>query len=180
MGKPAPYLFQKRGIYYLQKRVPQKLVPKLGRVIIRKSLRTTCRATAIKTTCPILKASDREWHEALFTISDGVGMMDFLTKPCMSEPTLREVTAAYVEMKGKSDSTKFTRPIELVVSAITKQPGNKSISAYTRTDAIKFRDSLIKRNVSLATIKRNLFVVRSIWNFASREHGINARNPLLT
>ena len=94
MGKPAPYLFQKRGIYYLQKRVPQQLVPRLGRVIIRKSLRTTCRATAIKTAGPILKALDREWHEALFTISDGVGIMDFLTKPCMSEPTLREATAA--------------------------------------------------------------------------------------
>ncbi len=60
MGKPAPYLFQKRGIYYLQKRVPQQLVPRLGRVIIRKSLRTTCRATAIKTAGPILKALDRE------------------------------------------------------------------------------------------------------------------------
>ena len=177
MGKPAPYLFQKRGIYYLQKRVPQQLVPRLGRVIIRKSLRTTCRATAIKTAGPILKALDREWHEALFNISDGVGMMDFLTKPCMSEPTLREATAAYVDMKGKSDSAKFTRPIELVVNTIIKQSGNKSISAYTRTDAIKFRDSLIKRNVSLPTIKRNLSVVRSIWNFASREHGINAQNP---
>ena len=118
MGKPAPYLFQKRGIYYLQKRVPQQLVPKLGRVIIRKSLRTTCRATAIKTAGPILKAFDREWHEALFSISDSVGVMDFLAKPRISEPTLREATAAYGEIKGKSDSTKFTRPIELVVSVI--------------------------------------------------------------
>ena len=41
MGKPAPYLFQKRGIYYLQKRVPQQLIPKLGRVIIRKSTTNT-------------------------------------------------------------------------------------------------------------------------------------------
>ena len=39
-----------------------------------------------------------------------VGVMDFLIKPRISEPTLREATAAYVEMKGKSDSTKFTRP----------------------------------------------------------------------
>ena len=75
MGKPAPYLFQKRGIYYLQKKVPRQLVPNLGRVIIRKSLRTTCRAIAIKTAGPILKALDREWHEALFSIPDSVGVL---------------------------------------------------------------------------------------------------------
>jgi hypothetical protein len=177
MGKPAPYLFQKRGVYYLQKRIPQQLVPKLGRVIIRKSLRTRCRTTAIKTAGPILNALDREWHEALFTIPDGVSVMDFLTKPRISEPTLREATEAYLEMKGKGDSVKFTRPVELVVSAIIKQSGNKSLSAYTRNDAIQFRDSLIKRKVSLATVKRNLSVIRSVWNFASREHGINALNP---
>lgn len=177
MGKPAPYLFQKRGVYYLQKRIPQQLVPKLGRVIIRKSLRTRCRTTSIKTAGPILNALDREWHEALFTIPDGVSVMDFLTKPRISEPTLREATEAYLEMKGKADSVKFTRPIELVVSAIIKQSGNKSLSAYTRNDAIQFRDSLIKRKVSLATVKRNLSVIRSVWNFASREHGINALNP---
>ena len=170
-------MFQKRGVYYLQKRIPQQLVPKLGRVIIRKSLRTRCRATAIKTAGPILKALDREWHEALFTIPDGFGVMDFLTKPLRSEPTLRAATAAYLEMKGKADSNKFTRPIELVVGAIIKQSGNKLLSAYTRNDAIQFRDSLIKRKVSLATVKRNLSVIRSIWNFASREHGINTLNP---
>ena len=72
MGKSAPYLFQKRGVYYLQKRIPKQLVAKLGRVIIRKSLRTRCHTTAITTAGPILKALDREWHKAMFTIPDGV------------------------------------------------------------------------------------------------------------
>jgi hypothetical protein len=83
MGKSAPYLFQKRDVYYLQKRTPQQLVPTLGRTVIRKSLRTPCRATAIKTAIktalktalktasPILEALDREWHQALFTTPEG-------------------------------------------------------------------------------------------------------------
>ena len=49
----------------------------------------------------------------------------------------------HLEMKGKADSNKFTRPIKLVVGAIIKQSGNKLLSAYTRNDAIQFRDSLI-------------------------------------
>ena len=75
MGKSVPYLFQKRDVYYLQKRAPQQLVPTLGQTVIRKSLRTPCRATAIKTALktasPILEALDREWHAALFTIPEG-------------------------------------------------------------------------------------------------------------
>lgn len=177
MGKSAPYLFKKRDVYYLQKRIPKKLIPMLGRIIIRKSLRAKDRTTAIKTAGPILKLLDRGWHEAMFTIPDGVGVMDFLTKPNFFEPTLLEATNAYVEMKGKSDSPKFIKPIDLVVNTIIKQSGNKSLSAYKRADAIKFRDSMINRNVSIATIKRNLSVIRSIWNFAAREHGISALNP---
>ena len=79
MDNSALYLFQKRDVYYLQKRTPQQLVPTLGRTVIRKSLRTPCRATAIKTAIktalktasPILEALDREWHQALFTIPEG-------------------------------------------------------------------------------------------------------------
>ena len=39
----APYLMRKRGIFYLQKRVPKQLIGKYGRQLIRKSLRTTDR-----------------------------------------------------------------------------------------------------------------------------------------
>ena len=42
----APYLYRKRGIYYLQKRIPKPLIPKYGRSIIQRSLRTTDRADA--------------------------------------------------------------------------------------------------------------------------------------
>ena len=47
MGKSTPFLYQKRGIFYLQKRVPKKLIPMVGRAFVRVSLRTKDRATAI-------------------------------------------------------------------------------------------------------------------------------------
>ena len=36
----APYLVRKRGIFYLQKRIPQQLTGLYGRTFVRKSLRT--------------------------------------------------------------------------------------------------------------------------------------------
>lgn len=94
-----------------------------------------------------------------------------------NEPTLSDAAAAYIQSKGKADSSKFTKLIELVIGTIIKQSANKLISAYARADPILFRDSLVERGVSQATVKRNLSIIRSIWNFAAREHGIDKANP---
>ena len=72
MGKSTPFLYQKRGVFYLQKRVPKKLVPKVGRAFVRVSLRTKDRTTAIQTAGSILNALDKEWHAALFAIPDDI------------------------------------------------------------------------------------------------------------
>ena len=40
-----------------------------------------------------------------------------------------------------------------------------------------FRDSLLKREVSHNTVKRNFECIRAIWNFAARENGISDPNP---
>ena len=44
----APYLVRKRGIFYLQKRIPQQLTGHYGRTFVRKSLRTKDRLEAPK------------------------------------------------------------------------------------------------------------------------------------
>jgi len=177
MAKGIPFLIKKRDIYYLQKRVPKKLVPTIGRQFVRLSLRTKDKATAIRTAGTILTALERDWHNQLFSIPAGTTVLDHFGSNVAKQPTLKEAAAAYVEMKGKSDDKKFTNPIKLVINTIVRQSGDKVVSAYVRADSVNFRDSLIRRGVSQATIKRNLAIVRSIWNFAAREHGISQTNP---
>jgi len=55
--------------------------------------------------------------------------------------------------------------------------GNKSIKAYTRADALRFRDTLVARGVAQATVKRNFECIRAIWNFTATENTIDAVNP---
>ena len=40
MAKGIPFLIKKCDIYYLQKRVPKKLIPSIGQKFVRLSLRT--------------------------------------------------------------------------------------------------------------------------------------------
>ena len=64
----APYLVRKRGIFYLQKRIPQQLTGHYGRAFVRKSLRTKDRLEASKLASQLVRGSEREWSELLFTV----------------------------------------------------------------------------------------------------------------
>ena len=46
--KNAPFVYRKRGVYYLQKRIPKELVGHYGRTFLRKSLRSKDRLEASK------------------------------------------------------------------------------------------------------------------------------------
>ena len=102
MAKGIPFLIKKRDIYYLQKRVPKKLIPTIGREFVRLSLRTKDKATAIRTAGPILAALERDWHYQLFAIPVGTNVIDHFGSNDIGKPTLTEAAASYIEMKGKA------------------------------------------------------------------------------
>ena len=53
----APYLVRKRGIFYLQKRIPQQLTGHYGRTFVRKLLRTKDRLEASKLASQLVRGS---------------------------------------------------------------------------------------------------------------------------
>ena len=77
----APYLIRKRGMFYLQKRVPKALVGHYGKEFIRKSLRTRDRLQAIKVSSQLVTALGKEWSDKLFAIPDEVPATVFLSEP---------------------------------------------------------------------------------------------------
>ena len=173
----APYLVRKRGIFYLQKRIPQQLTGHYGRTFVRKSLRTTDRLEASKLASQLVRGLEREWNELLFTVSATGSVYDLLHDKPIALPTLSVARETYCEMKGKADDRRFVRYTSRVVSEIVQLAGDKVINGYTRNDALLFRDSLLKREVSYNTVKRNFECIRAIWNFAARESGVSDPNP---
>ena len=173
----APYLVRKRGIFYLQKRIPQQLIGHYGRTFVRKSLRTTDRLEASKLALQLVRGLEREWNDLLFTVSTTGSVYDLLHDKPIALPTLSEARKTYCEMKGRADDRRFVRYTSRVVSEIVQLAGDKAINGYTRNDALLFRDSLLKREVSHNTVKRNFECIRAIWNFAARENGLSASNP---
>ena len=175
--KNAPFVYRKRGVYYLQKRIPKELVGHYGRSFVRKSLRTKDRLEASKLASQLVRGLEREWNELLFTVSATGSVYDLLHDKPNALPTLSVARETYCEMKGRADDRRFVRYTSRVVSEIVQLAGDKVINGYTRNDALLFRDSLLKRDVSHNTVKRNFECIRAIWNFAARENGISDPNP---
>ena len=173
----APYLVRKRGIFYLQKRIPQQLTGHYGRTFVRKSLRTKDRLDASKLASQLVRGLEREWNELLFTVSATGRVYDLLHNKPITLPTLSEAQETYCEMKGRADDKRFVRYTFRVVTEIIQLAGDKVINGYTRNDALLFRDRLLKRGVSHNTVKRNFECIRAIWNFAARENGVSDPNP---
>ena len=173
----APYLVRKRGIFYLQKRIPQQLTGHYGRNFVRKSLRTKDRLDASKLASQLVRGLEREWNELLFTVSATGSVYDLLHNKPITLPTLSEAQETYCEMKGRADDKRFVRYTFRVVTEIIQLAGDKVINGYTRNDALLFRDRLLKRGVSHNTVKRNFECIRAIWNFAARENGVSDPNP---
>ena len=173
----APYLIRKRGTFYLQKRVPKALVEHYGKEFIRKSLRTRDRVTAIRISSQLVTALEKEWSDKMFAIPADVPATMFLSEPKHTVPVLSAALADYCMMKGRLDDKRFTVFTQRVASEVIAIAGDKLISAYTRADALAFRDRLLGRGVTTATVKRNFECIRAIWNYSAREHGLVTANP---
>ena len=173
----APYLIRKRGTFYLQKRVPKALVGHYGKEFIRKSLRTRDRVTAIRISSQLVTALEKEWSDKLFAIPDDMPATVFLSEPKHTVPVLSAALADYCTMKGRLDDKRFMVFTQRVAGEVIAIAGDKLISAYTRADALAFRDRLLGRGVTTATVKRNFECIRAIWNYSAREHGLVITNP---
>ena len=173
----APYLIRKRGMFCLQKRVPKALVGHYGKEFIRKSLRTRDRLQAIRILSQLVTALEKEWSEKMFAIPDDVPATVFLSEAQDTFPVLSAALSDYCTMKGRLDDKRFMVFTQRVVGEVIAISGDKLISAYTRADSLAFRDRLLGRGVTTATVKRNFECIRAIWNYSAREHGLVIANP---
>ena len=95
----TPFVYQKRGIFYLQKRIPKNLVSHYGRTFVRKSLRTKNRLEASKLASQLVRGLEREWNELLFNVSAKSSVYDLLHEKPRALPMLSEAQKTYCEMK---------------------------------------------------------------------------------
>ena len=116
----------------------------------------------------LVASMEKEWNEQILSVSSDTSVFTLFEEQTCFVPLLSEAGRFYVEMKGKAGDKRFERYTSRVVAEVIGLAGDKLVSAYTRQDALGFRDALIERGSANATVKRNFECIRAIWNFAER------------
>ena len=162
------YLYQKREVFYFSKQVPQDLRYHYAKVRIVVSLKTKSIKEATHLSQNILLKLNQYW----FTLRINNGNLTTLPmqtilqdSPKMDQnPKLSNALQTYFKLKGIGKGEVFFRASRRAVNDVIALLKDRSLDAYSTTDAVHFRDHMMSRGLVTSTVKR---VFAIIWPIAS-------------
>ena len=120
----------------------------------------------------------------LSLIKDGVDVHEFNSPYDQSEetfegPTLLDALGIYLEHKGNGKAKSFRQSAERACGYVIENCGNKPLAAYTRHDALIFRDWLVAKGLTGSSVTRNFSYVKAVINLALSEFALDIRNSFV-
>ena len=123
---------------------------------------------------------DRHWHIMRMSSDDVPGkhlLEEAEQKDVGQGPNLSDAVALNLRLKGQNKSPAFAATLKRGCGYLIDCCGMKELSAYTRSDATKFRDYLFVKGLNGASVARVFGTVRAVINLALSEFGLPLVNP---
>jgi len=182
--KSNSYTFQKSGIWYFSRRIPQDLRQHYRTGRIAYSLRTkSIRDARVRAMSDAAKL-DRHWHVLRISSNELPGkhlLTDAVQKPLaeasIDEYSFKSAVAIYLRLKGNDRPPTFEATVRRSCGYLIDCCGMKSLKEYVRSDATKFRDYLFAKGLNGASVARIFGTVRAVINLALSEFGLSIVNP---
>ena len=174
------YVFLKGNTYYFSRHVPFDIRPyyKSNRVIL--CLKTKRRIEAIRAAKSIAQKLEDYWLSLRLSNIDVPALhllRDKALHPSQSVcMTLSKALEIYIKLKGSNKDKTFHRGADRNIQSVINVLGNRSLDEYSSSDAASYRDYLLKKGLTTNSVKRNFSTIRSIFNLAIQEHGLNCPN----
>ena len=133
----VPYIYQRDGIFYFNRRVPKDLLGhyRCSRIII--SLKTKSAQAAKVKAVSLASQLDEEWLTLRWRQKDnpvGRFLVDMSFEPSLA-PSLSEPKNIYLDEKAGSHPITFRQAADRAVMNVINIAGDKPIDGYTRQDA---------------------------------------------
>ena len=181
--KSNSYTFQKSGIWYFSRRIPQDLKQhyKTGRIAY--SLRTKSTRDARVRAMSDAAKLDRHWHILRISSGDLPGKhllsdaVQELTAETSIDHSFKAAVAVYLRLKGNDRPPTFEAAVRRSCGYLIDCCGMKGLKEYVRSDATKFRDYLFAKGLNGASVARIFSTVRAVINLALSEFGLSIVNP---
>ena len=174
------YLYQKRDVFYFSKQVPKDLkhhYPK-NRIVV--SLKTKSVKEAYHLSQNMLLKLNQYWFTLRVNNDDITIIPTKVTQKSspkrVQNPTLSDALQTYFKLKGVGKGDIFFRASRRAVKDVICLLKDRSLDAYSTTDAAQFRDHLMSRGLVTSTVKRVFAIIRAIINLSIQEHGLSCKN----
>ena len=175
------YLWQKRGVFYFVRHVPNDVQKHYERPRIVICLKTNSKTAALKASRSIASKLDDFWLQIRSADMD-VPASHLLVKGKPKDAftsfasTLSDALATYFSLKGTDRTALFFTSAKGNVGYVLEHLGDRPIDTYSSADAASFRDWLIARDLKISSISRIFGTVRAVINLTIQEHGLECRN----
>ena len=181
VSNQCEYLWQKRGVYYFRRKVPNDVKQHYERPQIVICLKTKSKSAAIKASRSIASKLDIFWLQIRIADMD-VPASHLLVKGKPKDAfisyasSLSDALATYCSLKGADRTALFFSAAKRNVGYVLEHLGDRPIDTYSSADAASFRDWLIDRGLTTSSISRIFGTIRAVINLAIQEHGLDCRN----
>jgi integrase len=172
----AKYVYRRNNIYYYCRWIPADIKPYYSKQKIVHTLKTKSHKRALVMAKSINAKIEDYWlgiRLKNYDIETSISI-DYSEKH--DTPTLLECLEHYLKIKGKNKPKSFENTPKRVVRYFIDNAKNRPISSYTSKDAINFRDMLVSRDLSHASVKRLLATLKAIVNFSIKELSLDIKN----
>ena len=182
--KSIPYTFNRGGYYYFSRRVPSDLIGHYSYPRVVQGLRTRSPSQA-KTRALIAAAKlDEYWCRLRMTDPDLLGSHLLKVSQTANHTNSDSISLShaidlYMQHKGHGKGKTFHTSVQRAFRYLVKACGSKDLHEYTRADALKYRDHLVKKGLAGSSISRVLNTVRPVFNFAISEYALDIKNPFV-
>ena len=175
------YTYVKRGIYYFSRYVPSDLKAHYSSDRIVRSLKTSSSRQAERSARMLAAKLDSIWlnlrlKKQLEAVEDWMGVLDGDSSNS-SLCTLSEARDLYLETKGAGRNKYFIQSTKRYVGYLIECLGDRPIDLYSSKDAAKYRDWLVAKGLSKASVQRTFSSAKAVFNFVIAEQGLDIRNP---
>jgi integrase len=174
------YLYQKRDVFYFSKQVPLDLKHHYAKDRIVVSLKTKSVKEARHLSQNMLLKLNQYWFTLRINNNDITIIPTQVTQqnsPKRAQnPTLSDALQTYFKLKGAGKGEIFFRASRRAVKDVIYLLKDRSLDAYSTTDAAQFRDHMMSRGLVTSTVKRVFAIIRAIINLSIQEYGLSCKN----
>jgi integrase len=181
VSNQCEYLWQKRGVYYFRRKVPNDVKQHYERPLIVICLKTKSKSAAIKASRSIASKLDDFWLQMRIADMD-VPASHLLVRGKPKDAftsyasLLSDALTTYCSLKGADRTALFFTAAKRNVGYVLEHLGDRPIDTYSSADAASFRDWLIDRGLTISSISRIFGTIRAVINLTIQEHGLDCRN----